>query len=236
MTIESSYIAAFLVGLLGGVHCVGMCGGIVGALCLGLGKNSDSDKNKTAQQNFITSFPFLLAYNAGRISSYTLAGILMGGIGWLGSHLFTLYSIQQILEIIAAFFMFALGLYIAGWWKGLAKIERWGGKVIWKRLEPFGRRFMPVTSYRQAFFLGLVWGWLPCGLVYSVIIWTIATQSPLEGGMLMLSFGLGTLPNLLLMGVFASTLNQFIQQPWVRQIAGVMIMAFAVVMFYRGYS
>ena len=95
---------------------------------------------------------------------------------------------------------------------------------------------MPVQSYPQAFFLGLIWGWLPCGLVYSVIIWTIATQNPLEGGLLMLSFGLGTLPNLLLMGVFASTLSQFIQQAWVRQIAGVMIMVFACVMFYRAYS
>jgi sulfite exporter TauE/SafE len=239
MEVEVSYIAAFLVGLLGGVHCIGMCGGIVGALCLGLGSKGgnefDIKQEKTAQQNFKKVFPFLLSYNAGRISSYTLAGILMGGIGWLGSHLFTLYSIQQTLEIIAAIFMLALGLYIAGWWKGLANVERWGGKVIWKRLEPLGRRFMPVTSYRQAFSLGLVWGWLPCGLVYSVIIWTISTQSPLEGGLLMLSFGLGTLPNLLLMGIFASTLNQFIQQPWVKQVAGVMIMAFAGVMFYRGF-
>ena len=94
---------------------------------------------------------------------------------------------------------------------------------------------MPVKSYRHAFSLGLIWGWLPCGLVYSVIIWTISTQSPLEGGLLMLSFGLGTLPNLLLMGVFASTLSQFIQQPWVRQTAGIMIMGFAGVMYYRGF-
>lgn len=229
MEIDTSYITAFLVGLLGGVHCVGMCGGIVGALCLGL----DDGLNKTAQQNFKKTFPFLLLYNTGRISSYTLAGILMGSVGWLGSHLFTLYSIQQTLEIIAAAFMLALGLYIAGWWKGLARIERWGSKVIWQRLEPIGRKFMPVRSYPHALFLGLVWGWLPCGLVYSVVIWTISTQSPLEGGLLMLSFGLGTLPNLLLMGVFASTLTQFIQQSWVRQVAGMLIMAFAGVMFYR---
>jgi len=117
----------------------------------------------------------------------------------------------------------------------LARVEQLGGNVIWKRLQPLGQRFMPVKTYRQAFALGLVWGWLPCGLVYSVIIWTIATQSPLEGGLLMLSFGLGTLPNLLLMGVFASSLNQFIQQPWVRQVAGILIMAFAVVMFVRTY-
>lgn len=233
MTIETSYIAAFLVGLLGGVHCVAMCGGIVGALCLGL--KQDSLTTVSAQNKTRSSFPFLLSYNAGRISSYTFAGIVMGGIGWLGGHLFEIYALQKILEIIAAIFMLALGLYIAGWWKILANVESVGGKVIWKRLEPLGRRFMPVTSYKQAFSLGLVWGWLPCGLVYSVIIWTISTQSPIEGGLLMLSFGLGTLPNLLLMGVFASTLNKFVQQPWVRQVAGIMIMVFAGVMFYRAY-
>lgn len=230
MAIETSYIAAFLVGLLGGVHCVGMCGGIVGALCLGLEQDSLAAQNKTR-----SSFPYLLSYNAGRISSYTFAGILMGAIGWLGNHLFDIYAFQQALEIIAALFMLALGLYIAGWWKILANIEQLGGNVIWKRLEPIGRRFMPVRTYQQAFSLGLVWGWLPCGLVYSVIIWTISTQSPLEGGLLMLSFGLGTLPNLLLMGVFAASLNQFIQQPWVRQVAGLLIMSFAVVLFLRTY-
>jgi hypothetical protein len=229
MSIETSYIAAFVVGLLGGVHCVGMCGGIVGALCFGL--KQDTGESKKAGR----VYPYLLSYNAGRISSYTLAGLLMGSIGWLGSHLFEIYALQQILEIIASVFMMALGLYIAGWWKILASVEQLGGKVIWQRLEPLGRRFLPVTSYRHAFLLGLIWGWLPCGLVYSVIIWTISTQSPLEGGLLMLSFGLGTLPNLLLMGIFASTLTQFIQQPWVRQVAGIMIMAFAVVMFYRGF-
>ena len=230
MDVDTSLIAAFLVGLLGGVHCVGMCGGIVGALCIGLKPTSDP----SLQQSTRSAFPFLLSYNTGRITSYTVAGMLMGGIGWLGSHLLDIYAVQKTLEIVAATFMLALGLYIAGWWRVLANVERLGGKVIWRRLEPIGRRFMPVTTLKQAFLLGLVWGWLPCGLVYSVIIWTISTQSPLEGGLLMLSFGLGTLPNLLLMGVFASTLNQFIQQAWVRQVAGLLIMAFAGVMFYRG--
>jgi len=233
---ETSYIAAFLVGLLGGVHCVGMCGGIVGALCVGIQKKNKNDLNQKITTSPSIALPFLLSYNAGRILSYSAAGIFMGGIGWLGSHLFEIYAFQQTLEIIAAVFMLALGLYIAGWWKILARVEQLGGKVIWKRFEPLGRRFMPITSYRHAFFLGMVWGWLPCGLVYSVIIWTISTQSPIEGGLLMLSFGLGTLPNLLLMGIFASSLNQFIQQAWVRQVAGVMIMLFALVMFYRGFS
>lgn len=231
MNIDVSYLTAFMVGLLGGVHCVGMCGGIVGALCLGV--NQPQQQISSAQQNFKKILPYLIAYNSGRISSYTLAGVLMGGIGWLGSHLFTLYSIQQGLEIFAAVFMFVLGLYIAGWWQGLAKVEHWGGKVIWKRLQPLGQRFIPVKSYLQAFLLGIVWGWLPCGLVYSVIIWTISTQSLVEGGLLMLSFGLGTLPNLLLMGIFASSLNQFIQQGWVRQIAGSLIIIFSLVMLYR---
>ena len=224
MSAEYTYLAAFLVGFLGGVHCVGMCGGIVGALCAGLGQQQHSTGK---------ALPFLLSYNFARILSYTLAGALMGGIGWLGTHLLDLHALQQGLQLVAALFMIALGLYISGWWRGLAKVEQLGGKLIWSRLQPLTSKLMPVQNLRQAFLLGLLWGWLPCGLVYSVIIWTITSQSPVEGALLMLSFGLGTLPNLLLMGVFASTLLQFVQHAWVKQLAGSLVILFGVVMLYR---
>lgn len=225
MGIEIEYIAIFMVGLLGGVHCIGMCGGIVGALSVGLHHDS---KNTSTRLFF-----FLLSYNAGRISSYVLVGMLVASISWLGSNLFTLHYLQQWLEMLAAVFMLALGLYLAGWWKGLLKIEQLGSKLIWVRLEPLGRKFIPVTTFPQAFMLGLVWGWLPCGLVYSVLIMTLTASGPLEGALVMLSFGLGTLPNLLLMGMFASTLNQFMWQNWVRKVVGLLIMLYAALMFYR---
>jgi len=211
---EVTYLAAFMVGLLGGVHCIGMCGGIVSALSLGIRRT-----DQTSQ----TPWSYLLAYNFARISSYAIAGALMGGVSWLASQFVAIHQFQTGLQIVAGLFMIAMGLYIAGWWYGLARVEQ-AGSLVWRYIEPFGRRLLPVTTTTQAFILGLVWGWLPCGLVYTALFWAIASGSPIEGGLLLLSFGLGTLPNLLLMGVFASALGNFIRHVRVRQTAGVLIM------------
>ncbi|MBE9526840.1 MAG: sulfite exporter TauE/SafE family protein, partial [Proteobacteria bacterium] len=185
MPVEISYFAAFIAGLLGGVHCVGMCGGIVGALTFGI----DSAK-QSASHSKKELYPYLIAYNSGRLLSYTFAGLLVGGISMLATNLPVLHNIQFGLQIFAAFFMIALGLYIGGWWVGLRKIEKAGG-VIWKRIEPISRKLIPVKTPFQALILGSLWGWLPCGLVYSILFWSISTGSAIEGGLLMLSFGLG---------------------------------------------
>jgi sulfite exporter TauE/SafE len=217
---DISYVTAFAVALLGGVHCVGMCGGIVGALTLGV-----SPRAKTGGGAI---FPYLLAYNFGRILSYTVAGALVGGVSAMAGELTTLYQGQRVLLIVAALFMVALGLYIAGWWQGLMRIEKLGARYLWRHLQPLGQRFLPVRSPRGAFALGLIWGWLPCGLVYSVLIWTIGAGSALKGALLMLSFGLGTLPTLLAMGAFAATLSAFVRRPLTRKIAGTIIVLFGV--------
>lgn len=218
---EFTYISAFLVGLLGGVHCIAMCGGIVGALSFGVTPETGR-----------VSWSYLLAYNVGRISSYTLAGVLVGGISWLAGQWFEVHLWQKGLQMVAGLFMLALGLYIAGWWRGLAKVEQAGG-WFWRRIEPFGRRLLPVRSVSHAFMLGLLWGWLPCSLVYSVLIWAIASGSPQQGGELLLSFGLGTLPNLLAMGAFALTLRALVQRTWLRQLAGVLIIGFGLLSMWR---
>ena len=212
MPAEISYLSAFLVGLLGGVHCVGMCGGIVSALTIG-----------TAPQQS-TPWKFLISYNIGRISSYTFAGLLIGG---LGAQLSTLHELQLFLKILAGVFMIAMGLYIAGWWFGLSKVEQLGG-YVWKRIQPLGNRFIPVQTTMQAGMLGLLWGWLPCGLVYSVLIWTLSVSSAVEGALLLLSFGLGTLPNLLAIGFFAIGLKQFMQKAFVRLTAGMLVILFGI--------
>ncbi|HEB85800.1 MAG TPA: sulfite exporter TauE/SafE family protein [Gammaproteobacteria bacterium] len=218
---DVTYLSAFLVGLLGGVHCVAMCGGIVGALSFGV----SGEKGRAP-------WPYLLAYNVARISSYTLAGTLMGGLSWLAGQWFEVHWWQQGLQLVAGLFMLALGLYIAGWWRGLAKVEQAGGG-FWRRIEPLGRRLLPVRSVSQAFALGLLWGWLPCSLVYSVLIWAAASGSPLNGGALLLSFGLGTLPNLLAMGAFALALRTLVQRTWVRQLAGGLIIGFGLLILWR---
>ena len=219
MPAEASFLAAFLVGLLGGVHCVGMCGGIVGALTFGLPANVRQSPGRV--------FPYLVAYNLARISAYVVAGALMGGLGWLAASLVALNAAQQVLQVIAGVFMVMLGLYLAGWWSGLARVEQAGG-VIWRRIEPFARKLLPVKSPSQAWVLGFVWGWLPCGLVYSVLIWALASGSPAQGALLLLGFGLGTLPNLMLMGVFAAQLGRFLRKPWVRALAGGLVALFGV--------
>lgn len=232
MPVEISYLAAFIAGLLGGVHCLGMCGGIVGALTFGINPESvskpdDGTAVTPAPLARKSLYPYLLAYNGGRLLSYTFAGILVGGITMLATNLPVLNNIQFGLQIFAALFMIALGLYIGGWWMGLRNIERAGG-VIWKNIEPISRRFIPVKSPFQALLLGSLWGWLPCGLVYTILFWSISTGSAIEGGLLMLSFGLGTLPMLLAMGVFAASLSSFIRKNWVRSLAGVIIIAFGL--------
>lgn len=220
---QSDYLAAFLVGLLGGVHCLGMCGGIVSALTFSL---------PPAQRNGLQLMPLLLAYNGGRISSYVLAGALGGGLGAAFLSLAGVDALRYALQVVAAIFMITLGLYLGGFWMGVAKIEN-AGRVIWKRIEPFGRRFMPVDSPLKALPLGFIWGWLPCGLVYSVLIWTLSAGSIAKGALLMLAFGLGTLPNLLLMGAAAAKLSKSIRHPWVKRMAGLLVIALGCLLLGR---
>jgi sulfite exporter TauE/SafE len=142
---------------------------------------------------------------------------------------------QHYLQLIAALFMVALGLYLGGWWQALVMLERAGG-FVWARLEPLGRRFLPVRSPLHALLLGLVWGWLPCGLVYSVLVWSIATGDPLRGAGLMFSFGLGTLPSLMLMGAVAAGLAARVRDPRTRHVAGFLVILFGVYALVRWFT
>ena len=222
----TEYITVFLVGLLGGVHCVGMCGGIVGALSF----STSPDQKQTASR----LFPILLGYNLGRITSYTLAGAIIGGLSATFVSLADLRESQLVLQTIAALFMIALGLYLANIWTGFSKIESIGRR-LWKFIEPMGRKFIPVSSFSKAIPLGFFWGWLPCGLVYSVLIMTLSAGSMSKGALLMLAFGLGTLPNLLAMGFVATKLSELTRKPAIKMIAGLLIVAMGIFMLLRDY-
>lgn len=221
---DISYIAAFFVGLFGGVHCAGMCGGIVGALSFGLPEE--------VRGRPLSVIPYLGGYNVGRITSYVVAGALMGGIGMIASHMGTVQHIRVGMQAIAGLFLVAMGLYLGGWWYGLSRVER-VGTVVWRYAEPIGRRFIPVRSPAQGVALGLVWGWLPCGLVYSTLIWAISSGDVLRGALIMLCFGLGTLPNVLAMGLIAGKLAAWLRLPWVRHSAGALVVLFGVYMLVR---
>jgi sulfite exporter TauE/SafE len=219
MTAEITLLSAFLVGLLGSTHCIGMCGGIVGALTLGL--------KDDIRRSPWSLFPYLLAYNTGRIASYATAGAVVGFLSAQAWRVTTPAHASLAARIISGGFMIALGLYLSGWWPGLGALEKLGGK-LWQRIEPYGRRFLPVNHPVKALMLGLVWGWLPCGMVYAALAWTLLAGSAGQGALLMLAFGLGTLPMLLALGSAARWFGEAARQPRVRQLAGALIVLFGV--------
>jgi hypothetical protein len=164
-------------------------------------------------------------YNLGRIFSYCLAGALLGAIGWW---LFIAgKQAGPALRLLAGFMMIAMGLYLAGWWRGLVYLEKLGG-YVWKYLQPVGKRLMPVTKPWQALLLGSLWGWLPCGLVYSTLTLSISAADWRYSTLIMLSFGLGTLPVMLLTGVFAHRVRGWVQKTMVRNIAALLVIGFGV--------
>ena len=212
-------LAAFIFGLMGGAHCIGMCGGIMSALTFAV----PPSMRQPARLGGL-----LLSYNLGRILSYMIAGAIVAALGTLLS---LSPSAGMALQAFAAVMLILMALYIANWWKGLLKVEAVGRRV-WKYIEPFGRRLMPVVKLPQAFALGAVWGWLPCGLVYSMLAWSLAIADPLEGALLMGAFGLGTLPALLATGIAARQLSGLIRHPATRSIAALSIIAFALWQLY----
>jgi sulfite exporter TauE/SafE len=211
--IEFSLLTALLAGLLGGVHCVGMCGGIVAAFSF----RADGSA---------PPFRLHLAYNLGRVFSYALFGALAGALG-ASLKLADFLPVQTLLFILAQLVMILLGLYLAGYSRWVLVFERAGG-ALWNRVRPLFQKLLPVRSVPQAVLAGMAWGWLPCGLVYSILVSALAAGSATSGAALMLAFGLGTLPNLLGMGLFARQIQPFMQQLWVRRSAGLTVAGFGV--------
>ncbi|NOQ69431.1 MAG: sulfite exporter TauE/SafE family protein [Gammaproteobacteria bacterium] len=223
---EITLAAAFMIGLLGSTHCIGMCGGIVGALTMGL--------PETTRQSWLKLLPYLLTYNIGRLFSYSLAGLLVGLLSGSVSGFFQIGKFP-VGGIVGGLFMVALGIYIAGWLQTMAPLERLGGH-FWRLIEPVGRRFMPVKSPVQALGLGVFWGWLPCGLVYSTLALAATSGDAVQSALLMLAFGAGTLPVLLAMGGFAEKLQRFTRHKWIRYIAGVLLIAFGAMILTKALS
>jgi hypothetical protein len=211
---EFSLLAVLMVGLLGGVHCLGMCGSIVGIFTTQVPKES-------------LRWPFHLAYSSGRIVSYTVAGALVGAVGQAGMLMRDVAPVQHLLFALSSVMLVALGLYLAGIWGAVRRLELMGNG-LWKRLQPYTTKLLPVNTVPRALGLGALWGWLPCGLVYSVLVAALASGSPVQGALIMLAFGLGTLPNLLAIGLFWESIKGWVQSPQVRMGAGALVAAFGV--------
>jgi uncharacterized protein len=219
-------LTALAIGFLGSTHCIGMCGGIISALNAGLPPFH-------ARSNVLRAL-YNLLYNMGRIISYCLAG---AGIGLLAEQSATLVMdvVLPIGSLIAGAFLISLGFYIGGWNSAIVWLERMG-QGFWRIVQPLGKYFMPVRSPLHAFGLGLVWGWLPCGLVYSALALAMVAGSPTDGAMVMLVFGLGTLPMLMLMGPGAAYMKDLIRNTTLRRGAGVAVMLFGIYIAASGFT
>jgi sulfite exporter TauE/SafE len=213
-------VSALVMGLLGSTHCVLMCGGVVGMACSAL---PVARRGKPLAQ-----LPTMLAYNAGRIASYAAAGALAGAVGATLASFGAVERAQLALRIAAGVMMVAVGLYVAGLARALRWIER-VGEPAWKRILPLARRLVPVRSPLGALALGLLWGWMPCGLVYAALTAAVTSGSALGGAATMAAFGAGTLPTLLAMGSAAALVSRATRARWVRAAAGVALVAFGAV-------
>ena len=214
--ITSSYITAFLLGLFSTVHCIAMCGSIIGALTLSLPQEVRDSQRKM--------LPYVFNYNLGRLLSYGIAGAI---VGLLSSPLIE-FNGHLVLRYLSVMVMIAMGLYLGGWFPKFAQMERMGAP-IWKRLQPIGQKLLPVRTLKQAFLLGTVWGWLPCGLVYAALAVAATVGEPVKASMVMLAFGVGTLPAVMGAGLFTGLLASMARAKHLRQIAGILIIAMALV-------
>lgn len=205
-------ISAMVLGVLGGGHCLGMCGGLMGALTLAIPVEQRRRR-----------LELLLAYNLGRILSYGCAGLLLGLGGWALAN----SPAAMLLRIVAGLLLICMGLYLGGWWSGLTRIEALG-RGLWRFIQPLAKRLLPVTSLPRALLLGALWGWLPCGLVYSTLLWAASQGSAIDSALLMLTFGLGTLPVLIASGLAAQRLNQLLRQRSVRMAGGLLVIVFGL--------
>ena len=209
---ELSLVAAFFAGLLGGVHCAGMCGGLVSAFSLTL---PGSTRSPLAYQ---------LSCNLGRVATYVLLGAVAGASAALFNRAL---PVQRVLFAASNIMLIGLGLYLAGVFPRFAMIEGIG-RGPWRLVQPLLARALPVDSIGKAVVAGLLWGLLPCGLVYSGVVLALASASTMRGALVMAAFGAGTLPNLLAMGLLAGRLQPLLQDRRIRAAAGTVIAASGV--------
>jgi len=213
-------LAAFTLALLGGLHCAGMCGGFVGALQINRPKD-------------VPAARLAAGYHVGRITSYTLAGAL---VGTLGGALYAadVLPVQIVLLVVGSLMLLAIGASLFGRAAWLKRLEPLG-LGLWRLIGPLARRVYPPRSGGQALLAGLAWGWIPCGMVYAALPLALVAGGPLQGAVVMLAFGLGTLPNLLAVDVAVTKFggarpggSLAAVQAWIKPVAGAIIIVFGL--------
>ena len=228
-----SLIPAFLIGLAGSVHCVGMCGGIVSAFTI----VSSSPRRfpvavVTERAQFVgiadgAQWLRMASYNSGRIASYALAGAMAGGMAQGLAALIDINAVRVATFWASNFILAALGLYLMGLWPGIARIEAFG-QSLWRRLQPLTPRLFPLNSVPKLFTAGLIWGWLPCVMVYSMLLTAMLAGTASGGALLMAAFGVGTLPAMFLVGYLGLRIASLRRYNDIRLLAGAVVLGFGL--------
>lgn len=245
--------SAFIIGLLGSGHCLAMCGGITTMLTSAIDNSSKQISNSaisahgdinvkvipTDASSHSSCIPrvnrlnLILFYHVGRIASYCLIGAIVGFTGSIAAKNIGLPIAS--LRLIAAIFLILLGLYIGQWLLWLNRIESIG-KGLWARLSPLTKHVIPVDNSKKALGLGALWGWLPCGLVYSTLTWALASGSSLTGAAIMLFFGLGTLPALLAMSFSIVSIKNLLVNTGFRKTMAISLICYGIYCFIVAYQ
>jgi len=200
-----------------------MCGGIAGALSASLPASIRNNRRDLIS--------FIVTYNLGRISSYAMAGFIVGIFSEVVFHFLNNELIQWIAKVMAVLVLLIIGLHLLGVFQRMSTLEAYGRK-IWRLLQPVGQRLLPVNNLKQAFLFGMVWGWLPCGLVYTMLLWTMASGGPIQGAATMFAFGVGTFPTLILAGVLSSWIFKGNTLKIIRRSSGAILISIAILTLF----
>lgn len=241
-------LTALTTGFLGSLHCLGMCGGVSGTIALGSdAASSAGNQDRTmsmripvvvmhrASAILSASETNVLAFNGGRITSYMVAGAMAGSIGGLISQSWVLnetMAARTILFLFANLMIVATGFYLMGLPQLLAPLERAGGR-LWRHIAPYTRRLLPMNTLPRAALFGMLWGWIPCGMVYAMLLSAMSAGSAAIGMLTMLAFGLGTLPMMIAAGWAAGGVRRWTRNSRVRMAAGAAVVAMGLFGFAR---
>ncbi len=216
MTEPLTFFAALLAGLLGSAHCVGMCGPLAA-----LPQFAGQPTNRPPRPLQRT-----LSYNAGRLLSYTLMGAIVGGVGQTIGNALQISTWALILRTALGAALVLIGLQLLLPRLRSNPLTRLGEKVgahLWRQLAPIAQRLRRSQTPFQLLGLGVLWGWLPCGLVYSLLLMAAVAGSSTGGALTMLGFGLGTLPAMVGIGLAGGRLANW-KQHTLRPVAGALLM------------
>ncbi len=232
------FFSAFIIGLLGSGHCIAMCGGITTMLTSAIPNNKyDSNQqipvNNSEENVQASKFTLVFCYNLGRIASYSFIGAIVGFTGSIAAKNIGLPLAG--LRMVSAVFVILLGLYLGQWLMWLSRIEA-VGKRLWQYISPLASKAIPVNTSLKALSLGAIWGWLPCGLVYSTLTWALASSNIIDGAGIMFFFGLGTLPALLTLSIGFSSIKSILVNPVLRKMMALILISFGIYSFIVAYQ